>query len=340
MTPLVSTLIPAYNAEVSIRQTLESALAQTWPNKEIIVVDDGSRDGTLAEARRFASASVKLFSQENQGAAAARNKALSLSQGDYIQWLDADDLLSANKIAAQMDVLGGAGSRMLASAGWGYFRHRPLAARFVASELWEDLSPLEWMLRKWEHNRHMQTATWLVPRTLVEAAGPWNTQLLGDDDGEYFTRIVARSEGIRFVPDARVYYRISSAARLSYIGASNRKMDAQLHGMELQMGYVRAIDDGDRTRRACVSYLRTWLGHFHPNRPDIVSRAQRLARELGEEIELPHLSWKYDWIRKAFGWQTAKLVQLRYNERKSQLLTAWDRMLFRMEGARIDPSRI
>lgn len=332
MMPLVSILIPAYNAQASIRQTLESALAQTWPNKEIIVIDDGSRDRTAAEAHRFASASVKVVSQENQGAAAARNKALSLAQGEYIQWLDADDLLSANKIAAQMDALRGCSARTLASAAWGYFRHRPSAARFVPSELWESLSPLEWMLRKWEHNRHMQTATWLVSRTLSDAAGPWNTQLLGDDDGEYFSRVIAQSEGIRFVPEARVFYRISTGGSLSYIGASNRKMDAQFKGMEMQMRLVRAIDDGERTRRACISYMRTWLGHFHPNRPDIVARAQELAMELGLELELPRLSWKYDWIRVAFGWRAAKHVQLRYNERKSEVLSAWDRMLFRMEG--------
>jgi glycosyltransferase involved in cell wall biosynthesis len=338
--PLVSILIPAYNAQGSIRQTLESALAQTWPRKEIIVVDDGSKDGTLAEARSVASGPVKVVSQANQGAAAARNKALSLAQGEYIQWLDADDLLSANKIAAQMEVLDAEGPRVLASAGWGYFRHRPSAARFVSTPLWTDLTPLEWMQRKWEHNLHMQTATWLASRSLLEGAGPWNTQLLGDDDGEYFSRVIARSERIRFAPSARVYYRISSAARLSYIGASNRKLDAQYHGMEMQIGYLRALDDGPRTRNACVEYLRTWLGHFHPNRPDIVARAQELARQLGGELELPRLSWKYDWIRRTLGWQAAKMMQIRYNERKSQALSAWDRLLFRLEGARVDMSSI
>jgi glycosyltransferase involved in cell wall biosynthesis len=340
MAPLVSILIPAYNAEGSLALTLESALAQTWPRKEIIVVDDGSRDGTLGVARRFESATVKVVTQENQGAAAARNRLLSLAQGDYIQWLDADDLLSVNKVASQVERLRGTDGRMLASAGWGYFRHRPSAARFSPTPLWNDLDPLEWLLRKWEHNNHMQTATWLVSRALSVSAGPWNTQLLGDDDGEYFSRVIVRSSGIRFVPEARVYYRISSTARLSYIGASNRKMEAQYHGMEMQIGYVRALDDGERTRRACITYLRTWLGHFHPNRPDIVSRAQALARELGGELELPRLSWKYDWIRRTLGWDAAKLVQLRYNERKSQVLSAWDEVMFRLQGARVDPSRL
>ena len=102
MQPLVSILIPAYNAERWIADTIRSALAQTWPRKEIIIVDDGSTDRTLAVARQFASRNLSVVTQQNQGASAARNKALELCQGDYIQWLDADDLLSPNKVTRQM----------------------------------------------------------------------------------------------------------------------------------------------------------------------------------------------------------------------------------------------
>src|ERR1700761_9459971 len=102
MQPLVSILIPAYNAEKWLVDTLESAIAQTWPQKEIIVVDDGSTDRTLAIARHFERSAVRVVTQPNQGAAAARNKAFSLSRGEYIQWLDADDLLSSEKVEHQM----------------------------------------------------------------------------------------------------------------------------------------------------------------------------------------------------------------------------------------------
>src|SRR5437762_11434458 len=102
MRPLVSILIPAYNAELWIGDTIRSALAQTWARKEIIIVDDGSRDRTLSIARQFASEAVSVVTQENQGASAARNKAFELCQGDYIQWLDADDLFSSDKVAKQV----------------------------------------------------------------------------------------------------------------------------------------------------------------------------------------------------------------------------------------------
>src|SRR6266576_6242361 len=111
MAPLVSILIPAYNAERWIADTINSALAQTWPRKEIIVVDDGSEDQTLWVSRQFASKNVSVVTQENRGASAARNKAFELCQGDYIQWLDADDLLAPAKIAKQTEVLDLYGSK-------------------------------------------------------------------------------------------------------------------------------------------------------------------------------------------------------------------------------------
>ncbi len=108
--PLVSILIPAHNAQEWIADTLRSAIAQTWERKEIIVVDDGSTDQTHAIARQFETHGVRVVRQENQGASAARNKAFSLSHGDYIQWLDADDLARARQ-DSQADGLAEARSR-------------------------------------------------------------------------------------------------------------------------------------------------------------------------------------------------------------------------------------
>ncbi len=103
--PLVSILMPAYNAEEWIAESLQSAVAQTWGRKEIIVVDDGSRDRTAEIARGFASRGVKVVSTENQGLSAAVNHAYQLCQGDYIQELDSDDLMSEYKIERQLAAL-------------------------------------------------------------------------------------------------------------------------------------------------------------------------------------------------------------------------------------------
>ena len=95
-----------------IADTLRSALRQTWDKKEVIVVNDGSTDRTLEIARGFETHGVRVETQHNQGAAATRNNCFSLCNGDYIQWLDADDLLSPDKIARQMQ-LSNAGRKKL-----------------------------------------------------------------------------------------------------------------------------------------------------------------------------------------------------------------------------------
>ncbi len=335
MKPLVSILIPAYNASAFLADTVGSALAQTWARKEIIIVDDGSKDDTLAVAKKFESANVKVVAQANQGAASARNRLFSLAQGDYIQWLDADDLLSPDKVALQMAAAEAAADpRTLLSSGWAYFNYRPQKARFVPTPLWENLAPLEWLLRKWENNLHMQTATWLTSRELSMAAGPWNPKLLSDDDGEYFFRVIRASRGVRFVPDARVYYRVAAASRLSYIGLSDKKMEALLSGMELQIGYLRGMADDARVRAACVTYLQTWLPNLFPARMDLVAHARRLAGELGGELSEPKISWKYLGIQKTLGWAAAQRAQLRYNAIKDSALIFWDKLMFSVEGKR------
>jgi glycosyltransferase involved in cell wall biosynthesis len=335
MRPLVSILIPAYNAEGWIAQTIHSAIAQTWQRKEIIVVDDGSRDRTAEVARRFASKDVVVVSKQNEGAAATRNHALRLGQGDFIQWLDADDLLSPDKIERQLEALSDYDPRILLSSPWAYFSYRTRRARFIPNSLWHDLSPVEWLIRKMDQNLHMQTATWLTSRTLAHAAGPWNTRLLSDDDGEYFCRVLMASQGTRFVRDARVYYRVTPSGRLSHIGASDRKKDAMLVSMKLHVHYLRSLEESERTRKASLTYLQNWYENFYPERPDIVTELQGLAAQLHGTLEEPQLRWKFAWMKPLFGWKVAKWAQLALPELKASVLRRWDEAMHRFESVKL-----
>ena len=336
MKPLVSILIPAYNAGEWLADTLRSAIAQTWERKEIIVVDDGSRDQTLAIARQFESDLVHVVTQKNQGAAAARNKAFSLSRGDYIQWLDADDLMAPDKVTKQMEAQGDSPNKLiLLSGSWGRFMYRYDRAKFVPTALWGDLSPVEWLVRKMGQNVYMQTASWLVSRELTEAAGPWDTRLLGDDDGEYFCRVLLASDGVRFVPDARVYYRASGSASLSYVGNSDRKREAQWISMQLHIRYLRSLEDSEIVRAACVKFLQNWIAYFYPERLDIFRQAQAMSNDLGGQLEIPRLSWNYSWIKALFGWRLARRAQLFLPNVRWSLVRFWDKMLFRIQGPRL-----
>ena len=341
MKPLVSILIPAYNSEEWVADAIRSAIAQTWQRKEIIVVDDGSSDNTAEVAQRFASKDVTVVSTKNRGAAAARNHALQLSKGDYIQWLDADDLLAPDKIERQLAALReGDSKRVLLSSPWAYFNYRTRLARFDPTSLWHDLSPVDWLVKKMSENLHMQTGTWLTSRELSEAAGPWDIRLLSDDDGEYYCRVLMASEGTRFVPEAKVFYRITTSSRLSRIGTSDKKKDAMVLSMKLHVLYLRSLEESERVRNACLTYMQTWFDTFYPERPEIVAELQAMAAQLQGRLEVPRLRWKYAWIRPIFGWKAAKRAQRVLPQSKASLIRYWDKAMYRLEtrGAALNPA--
>jgi cellulose synthase/poly-beta-1,6-N-acetylglucosamine synthase-like glycosyltransferase len=333
MKPLVSILIPAFNAQNWIADAIKSATSQVWQRKEIIVVDDGSTDETLAVARQFASKELKVVTQSNQGAAAARNHAFSLCQGDYVQWLDADDLLAPDKISRQMNVVEATQDRrVLLSCAWGRFIYRVRCAKFMSTSLWCDLSPVDWLIRKLSENVYMQTDSWLVSRELCEAAGPWDTRMLSDDDGEYFCRVILASNRIRFVPDAKVFYRVTPSSRLSYVGLSDRKKDALLLSIRLHLEYIQSLENSERVRTACLTFLQDSLINFYPERPDIVAEMQQLASQCGGSLALSRLRWKYAWIKPLLGWSLAKRAQYFLPEVKASLVSSRDKAMYDLEN--------
>lgn len=309
MKQLVSILIPAYNAEKWIGDCIMSGLAQTWPWKEIIVVNDGSKDSTLEIALSYASKNIKVVNQENSGASAARNKALSMANGDYIQWLDADDLLAPDKIATQMsNAVPGEVSKILLSCSWGSFYYKKEKAKFIPDALWEDLDPKEWLYRKINGNLWMASMSWLVSRRLTEMSGPWNESLSLDDDGEYFLRVINNAERIRFICNARCYRRISNGMS-SPISLNNFKLDSQAFALFSYINTLTNMENSHRTRSACVELLNRWAAFFYPERPDIIHRMQREAENLGMQLVHPVLRPRYRLVQKIFGWRIAKKAQ-------------------------------
>jgi len=327
MSNLVSILIPAYNAERWIGDTIRSCLAQSWPNVEVIVVDDGSRDGTLAVAKALQAPNVKVVTQRNSGAPVARNRAFELAQGTFIQWLDADDLLHPEKIENQMRVARElADARVLLSGPFGTFYRRTEKAQFDRTNLWRDLTPIEYFLIRFNENACFQTDAWLVSRELTEAAGPWSDIGSPDDDGEYFCRVAMHSTQIKFVADARCYYRQGVGGGL-HIANSPKALKALFESKVKSIGHLMAVEDSPRTRAAAVRLLQDWMPYFYPEQKDIVARAQQLARELGGELAIPHLKWKYRPLEWIAGYDRAVRASRSLPAFKSRLVCAWDEFL-------------
>jgi glycosyltransferase involved in cell wall biosynthesis len=330
MTELVSIIIPAYNAEKWIKDTIESALSQTWPNKEIIVVDDGSTDNTLSILKKFESKTVKVVAQENRGACSARNKALAFAQGDYIQWLDADDILAPDKISQQMELSDlGLKSRTLLTASFAKFHYHWQYSRFIPNSLWQDLEPVEWLIRKLGDNVWLNPATWLVSRRLTEMTGLWDERLLRDQDGEYICRVVGSCEKVRFVKKAKCYYRIGNVHSVSMKDPYSVSNSYLLSGT-LCFNYLRSLEDSKRTRTACFRSLQHRLLDFYPDNQELVEKANKIAQELGVTLSPPKLNWKYAFIKKIFGWKMVRYVKRVRIIFKSLVFRNWEKIFYNL----------
>ncbi|MGB3308964.1 MAG: glycosyltransferase family 2 protein [Nodosilinea sp.] len=103
--PKISVIIPAYNAETTIKDTIESVLSQTYSDFELIVINDGSQDATLEVVSHFADKRIRIFSYENSGPQKSRNRGIEKSTGTYISFIDADDLWTTDKLEQQLQVI-------------------------------------------------------------------------------------------------------------------------------------------------------------------------------------------------------------------------------------------
>ena len=302
--PLVSILIPCHNAAPWLGETLESALTQSWPATEVIVVDDGSTDDSRAIAGRFARHGVRVHAQPNAGASAARNRALREAAGDFFQFLDADDLISPGKIAAQVALLEARPAGAVASCAWGRFTSDPMAAQFVDTPVFRDFLPVDFLVLAGETGAMMHPSAWLVPREAAVRAGPWEESLSLNDDGEYFARVALASSGLAYCPDdaARSFYRSGLRGSLSQ-QRSLRARRSQFHSLELITRHLLAREDSPRTHRACAGYWRRYVHDFFPAPADLMRRAEAEVVRLGEAVGRPAMGPRTAALATLLGWR-------------------------------------
>ena len=179
--PRVSVIIPAYNAEAFVAEAVESVLAQTYQDFEIIAVDDGSTDGTVSVLKQYPQ--VKLIEKPHSGIAETRNAGLKAACGELVAWIDADDRWRKDKLAKQVAYLDAhPETGMLYTRYWN-FTDLPE----------ESLSPEQRFLLGKEISRSM--ATTVIRKVLFDRFGLFDTSLVYSEDSEWMLRVLIRCPG-------------------------------------------------------------------------------------------------------------------------------------------------
>jgi len=210
--PLISCVVPVFNGERYLGEALDSILAQTYRPLEIIVVNDGSTDGTEAIAGRYGD-QIRYFGQQNAGPAAARNRGLSAMLGDFVAFLDADDLWHREKLERQMTCFGA----------------RPELDYCVThiQNFWvPELREEEEKFRDHRIRRPAPgyiTATLLARRIVFERVGKFNTSVKYGDAAEWFLRAKENRAVGELLPDVLTYRRLHQANRTRLQGAASRE---------------------------------------------------------------------------------------------------------------------
>ena len=301
----VSILIPAFNATQTLEATLNSCVQQGLDVvEEIIVINDHSSDNTAVVFQQVASKHPdfqwKWETNPEKGACSARNHAFRLSQGAFIQWLDADDILGPGKLRRQLNHIQKEINTVITSP-FRPFSDHPSTGLIHDPRNWKiaiDNSPMEWLSKG-----HMFIpACWLVPRSLTLKAGSWDESLQVNQDGEYFARIVASANRVLFDDQVVVYYRREGGGVSKF---SADKADSLFRSIESMANTSLQIEDSERMRQMISNRWQQFIYTSYPHAPELLELAQQRLTHLPKpNVANPNAVSKVSKAFSAiFGWK-------------------------------------
>jgi len=316
--PLVSIIIPVYNSEKYLAECIYSALAQTWINKEIIIVDDGSTDGSLNIARKFGNKAIRIFQQENKGAGAARNKGLADAKGEFIQFLDADDLLSANKITDQLNLLLQHPGKIAVCSTVHFFSgQNPFessSSPYEDSFLYETDDPAGFLSNLYGGNYNrgsmIQTNAWLTPIGIIKKAGYWSEFYSPDDDGEFFCRAVLASEGIVYANDCFNYYRKYKDSASLASAKTKQALHGKFESFLLKKQHLLNATADVTAKKALAHCAMDLAVSAYPTDRKLALEILKSIKNLGGTNYVPVLGGPViELIKRVLGWKFARRIQ-------------------------------
>jgi len=210
MNPIISIVVPIYNTEAYLAETIESVLAQSFSNWELVLIDDGSTDGSslICQAYSDQDKRISYHYKPNGGQASARNLGLKLSKGEWIAFLDADDLWLPQKLEHQLKEIEERQPDFLYALGYFYYPEKE-----------EKLEAYDWVSGEMSGDDFfhilyescaVNTNTVMVKKSLLHEVGSFNEDpiLRGTEDWDLWLRIAKNVKNVYGSPNRDVYYRI------------------------------------------------------------------------------------------------------------------------------------
>lgn len=279
----VSVIIPCYNSKEYIEDTLNSVYNQSYDNVEIIIIDDGSSDGSFEYLTSLENPNLIVKKNIEKGACAARNYGFELATGEYIQFLDADDILSPKKIEAQVKLAKTYGKANVYSCQWFHFKDTIDKAIIKKQIIDKDYNkPYKWLNDSWHGKGMGQTAVWLAHRDIIEHAGRWNENLSINQDGEFFCRVLLNANSIKFSDIGNVFYRIGNQKSISSNDVlGQNKAASLLLSYKLYIESTKAKEVFTEVKKGLANNLLDFIYRYYNVHKELVEEAQKMFYELG-----------------------------------------------------------
>jgi len=275
--PLVSIIIPTFNSKNYLKEAVSSALSQSYQPIEIIVIDDGSTDKTRDLFPEFENKGVLCFYIENGGASNARNYGLEKASGEYIQFLDADDIIEPTKIEKQLSLMQEHKAEVCYSP-WIDFKTHPKDGcqtefRFLHINHSLIRTGKELMISYGMDNWFIPTVSWLVSKAVIEKAGYWNPAKCPNDDGEYFSRVLFWTKKVICCNENLAHYRLVAGDSLSKLN-STVKIEASFKSHKQVEALLNTCDD---KRLMCYPKRHHYMSYklIKKGYPKLAKRAAR-----------------------------------------------------------------
>ena len=289
-------------------------MQQSFTDFELIIINDGSTDNTAEIILAFKDERIKYLHQENKGQCAANNIGLAQASGDFIKFMDADDVINTVHIEAQFQKIKNSKTN-IASCKWARFYDTDYTtAHFKPELVWKNLTGINWLKTSLAQRHDMMGGwLWLIPRSILDKVGGWDERLSLNNDFEFSVRVLLAAEKVLFAEDAMLYYRTGGLNSLSQSTNAESYNAAYLSNI-LGCNYLLAKDNSAAVQKLCANRFQEWVFTIYPNHAAILKKFEDQIKIWGGSNITIEGGKILVLLAKIVGWKNARKLKLFLNK--------------------------